>query len=143
MKLSKDVFNQYGDIVREIESLKRREGQLEDSIAKLVEEGTVTDKVYGGNGGAQGFVIEGFPIKEYERRRKILRNSRDRIIRRENDLLELKEKIETEIDNIESSRDRQVFYEYFIAERTQEEVADMVCVERSAISKIIKKYFEF
>ena len=47
------------------EEIKRMRADIqktEDDIARLLEEGTVCDKVKGGLGGIQGFKIEGFPV---------------------------------------------------------------------------------
>ena len=51
MQLSREIFSQYSDIAREIEMLERKKAETERSIAKLIEDGLVKDKVYGGNGG--------------------------------------------------------------------------------------------
>lgn len=141
MELTKDVFLQYTHILNEIAKLKEEQKKTEDAIVKLVEEGCVKDKVYGGDGGIQGFVVEGFPIAEYERRRKLLRSRKQRLIQKENELLELQETIEREIDKINNSRDRMIFLLYFVDGRTQNEVAEEIHVERSLVSKIINSYF--
>ena len=39
---------------QEIEDIRRDISSTEDAIAKLVEEGVVKDRVYGGEGGIQG-----------------------------------------------------------------------------------------
>lgn len=137
---TKDVMAQYSDIKEEIETLQNDIKSTEDSIAKLIEEGTVVDKVTGGLGGIQGFRIEGFPVKEYDRRKKILRNKMDRLIGKENDLMEIVERVELFIDNIPVSRDRQVFRMLYVEKKTQQQVAKTLHIDRSLVSKIISKY---
>lgn len=140
MKISKDIIKQYNDLKSEITELERQKADVENKIEKLLDEGTVKDKVYGGDGGIQGFVVEGFPQMEYDRRRKLLRQKYDRLQSRQTDLMELEEKIEICIDEIDSSRDRQILKQIFLKGMTQEEVANNFYLERSSVAKIIAKY---
>lgn len=137
---SKEIMTQYSDIQEEIKKMRLDIQKTEDMIAKLLEEGTVCDKVTGGLGGIQGFKIEGFPIAEFERRKAILRKKNDRLIEKENDLLELTECIEMFIDNIPISRDRRVFSMIYFENKTQQQVAKILHIDRSLVSKIISKY---
>lgn len=137
---TKDVMAQYTNIKDELEKIKFEIKNTENSIAKLVEEGTVVDKVTGGLGGIQGFKIEGFPVKEYDRRKKILRNKMNRLVEKENDLLELTEGIEMFIDGIPVSRDRQIFTMICFENKTQQQVANVLHIDRSLVSKIISRY---
>lgn len=137
---TKDVMAQYTSIKDELEQIKVEIKNTENSISKLIEEGTVVDKVTGGLGGIQGFKIEGFPVKEYDRRRKTLRNKMNRLIEKENDLLELTEGIEMFIDEIPVSRDRQIFTMIYFENKTQQQVAKTLHIDRSLVSKIISKY---
>lgn len=141
MQLSREIFSQYSDIAREIEMLERKKAETERSIAKLIEDGLVKDKVYGGNGGLQGYVVEGFPLKEYNRRRKLLRERAERLISRRNDLLELQITIEKEIDKIPESRDRLIFQGFFLENKSQEKIAKELYIDQSLVSRTIKKYF--
>lgn len=138
--LTKDIILQYQSMRKELEIAKKDFERTEDDLARLVAEGTVCDKVKGGYGGEQGFKIEGFPIVEFERRRKILENKRNRLIKKENDLEEIVEKIEVFIDKIPISRDRRIFKAIYIERMSQQEIANELCVDRSLISKTISKY---
>lgn len=140
MEITKEILSQYKDIKEEIEKMREDIRKTEDSITKLIEEGTVVDKVKGGLGGIQGFKIEGFPVTVCEQRKKILRSKFDRLSKRENDLLEITEKIETFIDGIPVSRDRRIFRETYFENKTQQEVAKDLHIDRSLVSKIISKY---
>lgn len=137
---TKEIMSQYNNLKEE---LKRTEAKIEDierSIEKLIEEGTVVDKVTGGLGGIQGFKIEGFPIKAYERRKKILRATMDHLIEKQSDLLELTEGVEMFIDTIPASRDRRIFTMTFLENKTQQQIADILHIDRSLVSKTISKY---
>lgn len=138
--LSKEIMEQYKNIKEEIESIKEDIKRTEDSISKLLEEGTVCDKVTGGLGGLQGFKIEGFPVAVYEKRRKLLRNKMDRLRKKENDLIECSESIESFIDSIPNSRDRRIFRYRYICGMSQQQIADKLYIDRSLVSKIISRY---
>ncbi len=134
------MMSQYSDIEIEIHQIKEEIKKTEDEIEKLVKERTVKDKVTGGFGGIQGFQIEGFPEREYNRRRKILTNKNDRLKQKENDLLDIKERIEKFIDEIPVSRDRTIFRMVYIENQKQQAVASVLHIDRSLVSKIISKY---
>ena len=133
-------MEQYECLKMELESIQKEVKETEDSISKLIEEGTVCDKVTGGLGGIQGFKIEGFPVPIYEKRRKTLRDKVDRLRAKENEIMEYTEKIERYIDSIPVSRDRIIFKAIFIDGMNQKQVANRLNVDRSLISKIISKY---
>lgn len=137
---TKEIMTQYTNIKEELKKIRTDIENTEASIAALIEEGTVVDKVVGGSGGIQGFKIEGFPVKEYNRRRKTLRKKKDRLVEKENDLLELTEGIEMFIDEIPVSRDRQIFTMIYFENKTQQQVAKCLHIDRSLVSKIISKY---
>lgn len=137
---SKDIMIQYSDMQEEIKQMRADIQKTEDDIAKLIEEGTVQDKVKGGLGGIQGFKIEGFPIVAFEKRKRLLRSKMDRLTEKENELLELTENIETFIDNIPISRDRRIFRAIYFEDKTQQQIARELHIDRSFVSKIISKY---
>lgn len=138
--ISKEILIQYSDLQEEIKTIREDVQKTEDSIAKLLEEGTVIDKVAGGFGGIQGFKIEGLPIREYDRRKKILRNKANKLAEKENDLLEMAESIEDFINAIPVSRDRRIFRMIYFDNMTQQQVANKLFIDRSYVSKIIDKY---
>lgn len=138
--VSKEILIQYSDLQEEIKQIRAEIQKTEDDIAKLLEEGTVCDKVKGGLGGIQGFKIEGFPVPAFERRKKILRKKMDRLIDKENELLEMTESIEIFIDSIPVSRDRRIFHAIYFEDKTQQQVARELHIDRSLVSKIISKY---
>lgn len=124
----------------EIEKIKADIVKTEDGIAKLLEEGVVQDKVKGGFGGVQGFKIEGFPEREYKKRRNLLMKKKTRLIAKENELLELIDGIEEYIDTIPISRDRLIFKGIYLEKKTQQEIASELFIDRSLVSKILSKY---
>lgn len=72
--IDKHSLRQYADLVKErhevqqkIEQLERQIPRLEEKIREIEAEGTVKDRVYGGEGGIQGFNIEGVAAPEYDK----------------------------------------------------------------------------
>jgi len=137
--LSKDMFEQYIYMKQEVEDTREQIAAIEDSIAKLIEEGTVKDKVYGGEGGIQGFHIEGFPVVEYYKKLKKLRNKRLELIHKEDKLFDTVTDVEMAIDSLPSYRDRLMLRKVFIEGMTQEQAAKQLHIDRSLISKRISK----
>lgn len=140
--VTRENIKDYIFLLREIDATKESIKKTEDEIEKLCEEGTVKDRVYGGEGGRQGYNIEGFPLAAYEKRVRLLKSRKLRLVEKENHITELREEIEKAIDEIPSSRDRQVIMSLFVDNKKQREVAEEFLVERSAVSKIVGKYFK-
>lgn len=138
--ISKEILIQYSDMQEEIKSMRKDIQKTEDEFARLLDIGTVRDKVRGGMGGEQGFYIEGLPLPLFEKKKKLLRAKIDRLTEKENELLELTESIEIFIDNIPVSRDRRIFHAIYFENKNQQQVANELHIDRSLVSKIISKY---
>lgn len=117
-----NVLSQYADLVKEqkdlaerIASTQRNIENIERRLQKIEAGEVVKDKVYGGEGGTQGFVIEGVPTAEYEMlktsllRKKLLLEKQIDIQREQEEvvLLALTE-VEEFITRIEDSHIRRI-----------------------------------
>ena len=117
-----NVLSQYADLVKEqkdlaerIASTQRNIENIERRLQKIEAGEIVKDKVYGGEGGIQGFVIEGVPTAEYETlktsllRKKLLLEKQIEIRREQEEvvLLALTE-VEEFIGRIEESHIRRI-----------------------------------
>ena len=117
-----NVLSQYADLVKEQKDLAERIASTQRNIENIerrlqrIEAGEVVkDKVYGGEGGIQGFVIEGVPTAEYEKlktsllRKKLLLEKQIDIQREQEEvvLLALTE-VEEFITRIEDSHIRRI-----------------------------------
>ena len=117
-----NVLSQYADLVKEqkdlaerIASTQRNIENIERRLQKIEAGEVVKDKVYGGEGGIQGFVIEGVPTAEYEMlktsllRKKLLLEKQIDIQREQEEvvLLALTE-VEEFITRIEDSHIRRI-----------------------------------
>ena len=117
-----NVLSQFADLVKEqkdlaerIASTQRNIENIERRLQKIEAGEVVKDKVYGGEGGIQGFVIEGVPTAEYETlktsllRKKLLLEKQIDIQREQEEvvLLALTE-VEEFITRIEDSHIRRI-----------------------------------
>lgn len=139
MAVSKDILSQYMSMKLEVEAIRKDIASTEDSIAELIEEGTVKDRVYGGEGGIQGFNIEGFPVLEYYKRLKKLRRKRLKLIEKEDRLFDMLTDVEQMIDTLPNARDRLMLRKIYLEGMTQEQAARQLHIDRSLISKRISK----
>lgn len=131
-------------ILTQLISLEDEEREIIGSIAKIesdidrigkiinrIEKGEmVRDKVYGGEGGTQGFVIEGVPTAEYTRRKSELL-SKKMLLERRKDLLAERQKMVSEqkvlatefINGIEDSWMRRIVEMRCIEQMTWSDIA--------------------
>lgn len=121
--MDKNVLIQYVDMVEEIKDLRRRIHELEKQIDRIKTEGAVKDTVSGGMGGTQHFVVEGFPVPEYNRKMMLLRSRKAMLEELEAELLELTNQVEEYIGSIEKSELRIMFRLYYIDGLTWIQVA--------------------
>ena len=86
MVISRDTLLHYCDLIDYIADTNRQIEKTADDIERIdrklkaIESGeNVTDKVYGGEGGWQGFIIEGIPVPEYDKLKTALLTKRIRL----------------------------------------------------------------
>ena len=122
MALDKRILTQYLSEKEEIIELRLKIDYLSNKIPKLenriaeIEAGhTVKDKVRGGEGGLQSFVIEGVPYDEYndrkaelEFKKKILRQRQELLHTQEMDLILRTKEVEQFISGIDDSFTRRI-----------------------------------
>lgn len=74
-----DLIDYIADTNRQIEKIASDIKRIDRKL-KAIENGEkVTDKVYGGEGGWQGFIIEGIPVPEYDQCKTALLTKRIRL----------------------------------------------------------------
>lgn len=121
--LDKQVLIEYCDMKVEIKELRRLVSMTEDRLRKIENEGMVSDVVSGGMGGIEHFKVTGFPTPEHAKAARLLKNRRNRLKLKEEELLELTNQAEEFIESIEKSELRTMFRLYYIEGFTWEEVA--------------------
>lgn len=139
--MTKEILTQYANLQKEAKETREKIDRLETDICKIMGQldkmvsgkETVKDKVYGGYGGQQGFVIEGFPNKEYEDKRsvlmmkRVLLNSRKSTLEMlEFDILKKTNEVEEFIAGIEDSHIRRIINLRVIEGLSWTKVADKI-----------------
>ena len=84
----------------EIKELRRLIKMTEEKLNKIEREGAVSDVVSGGMGGIQHFKITGFPTLEHAKVKQLLISRRERLKKKEAELLELTNQAEEYIESI-------------------------------------------
>lgn len=139
--VSRDILIQYSDMQEEARETREKIDKLERTISHIekqlrrIEQGkeTVKDKVYGGMGGHQGFVIEGAPLREYEKKKtdlltkRLLLNQRKSTLEiLEFDILQKTNEVEEFIKSVDDSRMRRIINLRFIENLSWNKVADRI-----------------
>lgn len=106
--VTKQVLIQYTDLQKECKELRQRIEKLEQQIAQIESDGTVVDKVMGGDGGLQPFKIEGFPYPSYSRKKTLLYARKATLSELELELLETVNSVEEFIKSVDDSHMRRI-----------------------------------
>lgn len=106
--VTKEILIQYADLRKEVEETKEKISNLEKQIEKIEKDGSVKDKVFGGEGGLQPFTIEGFPYPEYSRKKMLLHTRKAILSELEIELLESVNEAEKFIASITDSHMRRI-----------------------------------
>lgn len=121
--VTKQTLEQYYDLPREIEEVQTKINQLERYIDKINEDGNVIDTVSGGEGGIQHFKIEGFPEKEYNKKKLLLLTRKSMLMQLQDQLLEQTNEIESFIAGITDSRMRRIINLRYVERLSWNDVA--------------------
>ena len=156
--VTNNILMQYIYLKDEIKENKEVIDRLENDIHKLeerileIESGEVVkDKVYGGNGGWQGFVISGIPSKEYEEKKTLLYLKKMRLEERRNILerhevkiLEQINEVEQFIKNIDDCLTRRIVSNRVIEGLSWQKVARKIGGENTedSVKKIYQRYLK-
>jgi len=115
--MKKHILEQYSAMQNEKKDLIERINSLNQKILNMEVNDIVSDTVIRGRHGRKpvGVIrIEGFPSREYQRRKHALQELKVKLERKVADLLELTNEVEEYIDGIEDSRIRQIMRYRFI-----------------------------
>lgn len=124
--ISKEILIQYSDLQEEVKEVRERIDKTEKQIAKIEDEGNVIDSVSGGYGGIQHFKIEGFPNKEYSRKKALLYARKATLASLEMELMETLNQVEEFIKSVDDSRMRRIITLRFIDNLSWNKVADRI-----------------
>lgn len=125
MEISKDVLIQYSDMREEAKDLRKRIEKGERTIAKIEEEGMVSDSVKGTRrDGTIGHIkITGFPLPEYSKVKNMMKRRIQKLKIVEEELLEALNAVDDYINGMPKSELRIMFRLYYIDDLTWPKVA--------------------
>lgn len=126
MGISKQILIQYADLQQEVKEIREKISKLEEQIDKIEQQGSVKDKVMGGEGGWQPFQIEGFPFPEYTRKKSLLYMRKATLTGLEMELLETLNLVEEFIANITDSHIRRIVNLRVVEGLSWQKVADKI-----------------
>lgn len=142
--MTKDILIQYCDLREEVKDLHRKIEKLKYDIQKIEEERMVTDSVTGGMGGIQHYIIKGFPVPEYSRKKTLFNLRKAKLELKENDLLEILIEAEEFINNLDDARMRRMLQYRYIDDLTWIQVANKMGNNHTEDSckKAIERFFK-
>lgn len=124
--ITKKDLERYRDIPAEIKAIEAR---IQMNRAKLAElcwkNETVFDTVTGGEGGIQHFIIEGFPVGEYDVYSENIRVLNEKLLMRKRQEIELQTEIEEFIAGIDDPVIRAIVDFHYVQGHTWQETAMM------------------
>lgn len=142
--MDRTILEQYADMMAEIDDLQESVNRLERKLDKIQDDGVVKDIVKGGEGGIQHFMLEGFPLPEFERTRKSWIKRKDILERRKADLEEKTNDIEEFISTIDDSLMRRIVEYRIVQQMTWKKVALHIGGGNTeeSIKKIYQRYLQ-
>lgn len=142
--VTKNIIIQYADLQKECKEVREKIEKLEKDIEKIESEGSVVDKVSGGNGGLQSYRIEGFPYPEYSRKKTLLYAREATLTELEMELLETLNEVENFIATIKDSHIRRIINLRVVEGLSWNKVADHMGGNNTedSVRKIFERYIE-
>lgn len=122
----KTILVQYTDLQKEIRDLQDRIDRKQRLIDQMEQQGyTVKDTVRGSraDGTIGPIAVEGFPYPDYNRQRTLLQQSMIRMKAKQDELLELTNKVERFIEDIPNTKARRIFRYRYLDNMTWPQVA--------------------
>ena len=126
MAVSKEILVQYTDLQKERKEVREKIEKLEKQIETIENDGNVSDKVRGGDGGLQSFKIDGFPYPEYSRKKTLLYMRKATLSELEMELIETLNEVEEFITTIKDSHMRRIISLRVVDGLSWNKVADRI-----------------
>lgn len=124
--VTKQVLNQYNDLVAEIHDLEEKIAKIRKELDKIEQQGAVVDTVSGGYGGTQHFRIEGFPYPEYDKKRYLLKIREAQLVSYQIQQMELVNEIERFLQNVDDAAMRRIIDYRIVRQLSWNRVADLM-----------------
>ena len=144
MSVTKELLAQYNDLICEREEVKGKIRKIEQEIEKIENEGSVVDKVRGGEGGIQSYKIEGFPHPQYQKKKALLAARKDTLSELELKILKNLNEIEDFILGITDSHVRRIINLRIIEKNTWGKIAEKIGGGNTedSVKKIFYRFME-
>ena len=126
MAVSKEILVHYTDLQKERKEVREKIEKLEKQIKTIENDGNVSDKVRGGDGGLQSFKIDGFPYPEYSRKKTLLYMRKATLSELEMELIETLNEVEEFITTIKDSHMRRIISLRVVDGLSWNKVADRI-----------------
>ena len=143
--MDKTILAQYTDMKAEQRDLLRRIQSLDARILNMETNMIVADTVTCGKKGKKplGTVkIEGFPSRDYQKRKKLLRKYKQMLSDKSDDLLEVQIQVEDYISDIQDAQTRLIMRCRFIDDMTWKQVAKTAHISEDAARMMVNRYLE-
>lgn len=124
--VTKQVLNQYNDLVAEIHDLEEKISKIRKELDKIEQQGAVVDTVSGGYGGTQHFRIEGFPYPEYDKKRHLLKIREAQLVSYQIQQMELVNEIERFLQGVDDAAMRRIIDYRIVRQLPWNRVADLM-----------------
>jgi len=124
--VTKQVLNQYNDLVAEIHDLEEKIAKIRKELDKIEQQGAVVDTVSGGYGGTQHFRIEGFPYPEYDKKRHLLKIREAQLVSYQIQQMELVNEIERFLQGVDDAAMRRIIDYRIVRQLPWNRVADLM-----------------
>lgn len=121
--MTKTILMQYTDLLKEADEVRKRIETAERELAKIIEEGEVTDVVSGGEGGIQHYTITGFPYRDFTRKRTLIKTRRLTLMALEVEIEETLNSVYDFIKTIDNSYDRRIVTMRIVDKMTWRQIA--------------------
>ena len=138
--MSDSVLKDYRNLVKERDDYRERIKKAQDQLRELESIGTVKDKVTGGYGGIQSFVIEGFPDSLYSKKKQSLNAYIEKYKDRERQIIDMLDRVDSFINGIKNARDRMVYKYFYLDGYSQLTIAHKLHIDQSVVSRTLDKY---
>lgn len=142
--MKRQQLEQYIYLKQEQKDLEEKIKKIEKQLDKLNEDGLVVDKVRGGEGNMQSFRIEGFPERDYIKKRTLLIANLQKMEKAEYKALNLLNEIEDYLGTIDDYLVKRIIRLRVVEGYSWQKVAKKIGGNNTegSVKMIYQRYFE-
>ena len=143
--MDKSILEQYIGIKNEERDLIRRIQSIDARLLNMETSMIVSDTVTRGKKGKQSLGtirIEGFPSRDYQRRKRTLRKYKQLLADKDDELLDLQVKVEEYIETIDDSYIRQIIRYKYIDGMTWNQIAKNIHTTPDSARMALTRFLE-